>query len=218
MSRHALFEQEIRSYLAADLDALLFRQGFTRAPETKLYQRAIGQSQQVINFHFEVEPRDDPSKELLIRPKIQISLPVLTQMAVKLSGGSPLILPAPNLPIALPVSPNLIKSVKIGWFASGAGARKKAIEAGGAAIAEHGLAFVEKITTIEDLIVFFEKKEKGLRMDSRMMIFIIAAYVLSRHSKKAVDLAQKHFNRAGMLKHYGIVLENLDVVLKGSNV
>ncbi len=209
VSQREQFENEICDVLASELDQPLEWRGFLKQGGGRIYRRTTEEAKQFIVFHFEVEPRDNPNEELLVRPKLQVLLPDVSKIAAKLVAKNRLLLPAPDIVIAVPVTPNLVPSQKIGWFASGQRQRKAAIGDGVSAILKVGLTFLEEMSRAEDLITLYEARDDRIRFDSRMIIFVAAAYLLLGQKEKACSLVQKCFSQGAMARHYGGVLESV---------
>ena len=208
MSQRELFENEILMALPKGLDDALQDKGFSREKGSRTYQRIFEGCRQVIVFHFEACPRDDPSQDVLIRPKIQIEFPELSQKAWELADHNRLILPAPEVVVALPLTPNLLTTPKIGWFATGKSARRTAIKAGCECIIAYGLPFLDEMKSAEDLIGLFEGEDARLRFDGRMVVFVAAAFLAQGKKHEACALVQSRFGKAALAKRYRAVLEN----------
>ncbi len=208
MSRREVFEKEILAALLTELDEKLLGHGFSRKKDSRHYYRISGGDRQLILFHFEAGPRDEPGQELLIRPKIQVELPDLSQRAWEFAGQDRLILPAPDVVVALPLTPSLLATPKIGWFATGKTERRAAIKAGCDGIIGYGLPFLDKMKSAEDLIHLFEADKPSLRFDGRMVIFVAAAYMAQGKKAEACALVRARFGKGVMAKRYRAVLEN----------
>jgi hypothetical protein len=192
------------------VDEALAREGFSRRRGTLAYRRKLNESEQTLNFVVNCFPQYQPSMDAHIQPWVQISLPAISEISLRLlKGDKALLANCPELILNQPVDFLAPKDVHHRWFAKSSEDYLETCKSILSFLQEWAIPFFSELSTSTDLVKLYQTHDARVLTQKHWYVFVVAALIGLGERERALDVAQREFAAPLLRKRYAPLFESL---------
>jgi len=188
------------------------KMGFKRRKGSLDYVRLIGDAKQIININGTCWPNSNPNFEFKIFPYIRLSMKKITDIITPILGGEWAISNAPNVIFAEPMYWFAPQPEKISdWYSNGLEDFKRNITEICKFTKKWVIPFLDKMTTIDDIIDFYNIKDNKLLRGERWYLRVAAAYLYKNDLQGVQKILEENLGKLGQRMRYASVYRKLGI-------
>lgn len=201
-----------RALTGSSLDSALVSAGFSRREGSLTYERKLPEIVQRFNLVFDVNPRYEPQAVAHLLPQVVFESAILGDMVEQMERGGPSLVPgAVNLVLRHQLQ-NLAPKGEprqrgSRWFIHDEADALSLIVGIGDFSRDYVLPFLDQYRDIAALAQGFGAGDERLRMDRRLYLYMVAAFVHANLPEKALGVLEEVFGRPGPRKQYARAFE-----------
>lgn len=214
MSLEAETALAISQGLARDsLDELLKRRSFERGGKSLVYRRSCDRLGQTIDICFDLSPGYEPGAIAHVLPQVCIECQEVVPVIERMTSGIPTARAfrgrVAGMVLRQQVQNLAPRERRLDWFLYGMDRANTDMHPLKAFVAGWVIPFLEEYSSLESLLVGYERGDWRLPNDNRFHLYVAACYVLHGLPNKGLDLLNRRFGQAGPRKQYAQAFDYL---------
>lgn len=207
-----IFDAQLDEWVHLLLVQPMSKAGFSYQSAHRIFTHNSPKSVQKIQIYTDRNPHGLVEAFASLVPKIHIEMREISDLAIALVGHNRSVLPAHRFVVAMPVTSCCMREQKTGKIQlriNNSLDIEDKMRLATNMILDDALPFVLQFENPACLLQMAEQKDRRLRMDQRMYIFLVAARLLSGEKSLAVEMANKRFGRMAGHPRYETFLQNV---------
>jgi len=211
-----------QSLSACSLDESLGRAGFRRGRDSLVYRRTYETVSQEVDLCFDLNPRYEPGAAAHLLPQVRLDsedvIPVIAAMTEGLSAGRAFRGRVAGMVLRQQIQ-NLAPTGQRSqyWLLHTLDSADECVHPLKSFIEEWVLPFLEEYSSLESLVTGYERNDQRLPNENRFHLYVAACYVVLQSPRKAMDVLERRFGRAGARSEYSQAFEHISGLLRLSS-
>jgi len=198
MRNAKIFRQELRTALEIVGDEEFNKIGFKRNKGSLNYFRLINDAKQIISINGNCWPTYKPDFEFHIYPNVTLSIKKITDIITPILGREWGISNAPEIIFREPLYCFSPKSENCDYYANGLNDYKNRVIKIQNFAERWALPFLDKMTTVDDLIDFYNTNNNSIIKGERWYIRVAAAYLYKNDLHGAQRVLEENLGKLAL--------------------
>jgi hypothetical protein len=211
MRTSAEIKDELLQTFEESLDKPLKTASFVRNKRAFVYVRKLNDADQCITFVAHCHPKYQPEAEAHIYPALQLTMPLVNDMARTLvKHDNTLLAGAPEI-LSQPIDFTAPKAMQQRWFATGKEQFLATCHSIEAFLSRWVLPFLSEVSLPSGLVKLYETNDMRIVKSHKWHIFVAAAYQVLEQQDKAREVVRQQFGSQGLRRRYASLFDSLGI-------
>jgi hypothetical protein len=181
-----------------------------RGAKSAKYVRAVGETKQFIEIVTYLNPRYEPSAQLHVYPFLEIQMPSVSNIALRMVDDELLLAGVPEITIRQPLDMAVPTAEQQRWFVYGEESRLSVARLVCISIEKWGVPFLDDYRVPADFIRGYERGDPRLLRQEHLAIHVAAAHLLLGQPREAEALLKRKLGSVGLRQRYARAFDYLD--------
>ncbi len=211
-------KEMLSACLVTDMDGFMRDHGFGRRGSSLRYFRKLDEGTQVFCFHFDLNPRYAPGAVAHLLPMVDVTLPELNTEVLRMVGDDLHLIVSMKATFQQQIQNAAPREARLAlhatpWYVFDHESAHRCIEWIREFAAQWTVPFLDTYATAAALAEGYERDNECLRLDSRLLLIVAAAYTLSGQPAKAMQVLEGRFSKPGLRWQYAKPFEYVSALL-----